>query len=82
MTEAKSIENTLIKISVRTAWYISAAVIAGSVLATLFYVDLRDGQKEVVNMIKLQNQSIDFQLQNVKKDITGITDRIVKLEPK
>jgi len=67
--EQKSIETTIIKISVRQAWLIGVSLVFGAFWSTMLYNDIMNGQKDILNAINSRTIEVDYELDNIKKDV-------------
>ncbi len=86
MAEAKSIENTLIKISYRSLWYIIFATFAGVGYCYTLYSTLqqqnqsmKDTNVQIMNKLDLLEQSVRFRFEADEKDIVALK-RVTKME--
>lgn len=82
MSEAKSIETTLIKISVRSLWYLIGALLLGSGYAFTLYSDLKDTNTQIINRLERMEQATQYRIETNEKDIARIDVRVTKLENK
>lgn len=80
MAEAKSIETTLIKISVRTLWFIASGLVIAVVYATMCYNDIMSSQAALLQAIKDQGKDTQFEIKDIRKDVYNLDQRLVKIE--
>ena len=78
--ESISIEDRLIKISVRTLWALVAAVVFGVWVAAGFFSDLKYTQERILNEVIKARTDFQYQIKDVQKDIQGHELRITELE--
>lgn len=87
MAEAKSIETTLIKLSLRSLWYIIVATFLGGGYCYTLYTNLesqnqqlKDVNVQIMNKIDKLDQSVSYRFESNEKDIVQIDKRVTKLE--
>jgi len=67
--EQKSIETTIIKISVRQAWLIGVSLVFGAFYSTMLYNDIMNGQRDILNAINSRKIEVNYELENIRKDV-------------
>lgn len=80
MPEAKSIEQQLVKISVRTLWFIVASVVVGVWVGAMFYSELKLTQQQILNEVTKTRLDFNYQIKDIQKDIQIHESRINQLE--
>ena len=80
MAEVKSIEETLIKISVKTLYFIGAALVGSTFFVVILYTNIIASQEMILNEVKKNAVEQNWQIQDVRKDISNIDGRITRLE--
>jgi hypothetical protein len=80
MSELKSIETTLIKISVRTFYYVIAGVAVMVWMLAMVYYDLMASQKQLLVELKKSSQDVEYRIKDIAKDVSSLDHRIVLLE--
>lgn len=78
--EAKSIEEKLIKISVRTLWVIVASVVLAVWVGAGFYSELKLTQERILNEVMKARLDFNYQIKDLQKDIHNHENRIEQLE--
>lgn len=76
MQERKSIEEQLIKISVRSFLMILGSVIVGVVAAVGMYTNIVNTQERILNEISKTRQDFQYEIKDVRKDIQVIQDQM------
>lgn len=69
MPEAKSIEEQLIKISLRTLFAILTGVIVGVGTAVSMYSNLVLTQERILNEIMKTRKDFEYQIQDIRNDV-------------
>jgi len=72
MPEAKSIEEQLIKISLRTLAAILIGVVVGVATAVSMYSNLVLTQERILNEITKTRKDFEYQIQDIRNDVTNI----------
>lgn len=87
MNEAKSIEDKLIKISIRTLWVIVASAVFAVWVGAGFYNELKITQERILNEVTKARLDFQYQIKDVQKDIhktekdvQSIQSRLTELE--
>jgi peptidoglycan hydrolase CwlO-like protein len=76
MQERKSIEEQLIKISVRSFLMILGSVIVGVVAAVGMYTNIVNTQERILNEISKTRLDFQYEIKDVRKDIQTIQGQI------
>lgn len=82
MNDVRSIEETLIKVSVRTLYFIGAALVVGTCFAVMLYASLVQGQEMILAEVKKNALERQYQILDIRKDVTSLDKRVAKLEEK
>lgn len=87
MAELKSVEETLIKISLKTLYFIGAALVGSTFFAVVLYKDIISGQEAILNEVKKNAVERNWQVQDlrredefIKKNISAIESRVARIE--
>lgn len=87
MAEVKSIEETLIKISLKQLWFLVTFLIGGTVFAVMLYASIMQGQEAILAEVKKNAVERNYQImdirkdvESVKKDIAAFDNRIARME--
>lgn len=80
--EIASVEETLIKISLKSLYFAGTSLVAGAVFAVLLYSNIMQGQIDIMTEVKRNAIERRYQIQDLSKDIKNINDRVLKLEAK
>lgn len=78
--ESKSIEEKLIKISVRTLWVIVASVVFAVWVGAGFYSELKLTQERILNEVMKARLDFNYQIKDIQKDLHNHENRINQLE--
>jgi hypothetical protein len=89
MTEVKSIEETLIKISLKTLYFIGGSLVIATFVAVMLYRDIMKGQDDILAEVKKNATERMYEVKDIRrdseiqrKDIQDIDDRVARLETK
>jgi peptidoglycan hydrolase CwlO-like protein len=80
LPESKSIEEKLIKISVRTLWVIVASVVLAVWVSAGFYSELKLTQERILNEVMKARLDFNYQIKDIQKDLHNQESRIQSLE--
>lgn len=80
LPESKSIEEKLIKISVRTLWVIVASVVFAVWVGAGFYSELKLTQERILNEVMKARLDFNYQIKDIQKDLHNHESRIQSLE--
>ena len=78
--DTKSIEEKLIKISVRTLWVIVASVVLAVWVSAGFYSELKLTQERILNEVMKARLDFNYQIKDIQKDLHNQESRIQSLE--
>lgn len=80
MNEAKSIEDKLIKISIRTLWVIIGSVVFAVWIGAAFYSELKLTQERILNEVTKARLEFQYQIKDVQNDVQKLDKRVTELE--
>jgi len=80
MTDQKSIEQALIKISLRSLYFLASALIVCTAFAVMLYGNIMDGQKDIIVEVRKNAAERVYQIEGLRKDLNGLENRVIKLE--
>jgi peptidoglycan hydrolase CwlO-like protein len=78
--DAKSIEDKLIKISIRTLWVIIGSVIFAVWVGAAFYSELKLTQERILNEVTKARLEFQYQIKDVQNDVQKLDKRVTDLE--
>jgi peptidoglycan hydrolase CwlO-like protein len=78
--DAKSIEDKLIKISIRTLWVIIGSVIFAVWIGAAFYSELKLTQERILNEVTKARLEFQYQIKDVQNDVQKLDKRVTDLE--
>lgn len=78
--KSKSVEETLIKISLRQLWFLVVFLVGSSAFAVLLYADIMSSQKDILAEVKKNATERNYIFESVNKELGNHELRIVKLE--
>lgn len=78
--DTKSIEEKLIKISIRTLWVIVASVVLAVWVSAGFYSELKLTQERILNEVMKARLDFNYQIKDIQKDLHNQENRIQSLE--
>lgn len=87
MAELKSVEQTLIKISLKTLYFIGGSLVMATFFAVMLYNDIMKGQEAILTEVKKNAIEREYEIQVlekedelIRKDIKAIDSRIAQME--